>query len=167
VAHCAGNFIGDRDILGGQVDVEGDQWVTRADDNRPGFGQFLRAVIGVAFGFDADFGFDGFVLAFADGLQAGAVGFERGFFVQVDRDAQLLADTLAQVAGHGDALVHADAGNRDKRHDIGGAQARMFAAVLVEVDQFGGFFDGLEGGFLDGGWRPGVGDDGAVVVAVG
>jgi hypothetical protein len=43
----------------------------------------------------------------------------------------------------------------------------VFAAVLVEVDQFGGLFDGLESGFLDGGGRPGIGDDGSVVVSIG
>jgi hypothetical protein len=43
----------------------------------------------------------------------------------------------------------------------------VFTGVLVEVDEFRGLLDGLEGGFLDGGGRPGISDDGAVVVAIG
>jgi hypothetical protein len=43
----------------------------------------------------------------------------------------------------------------------------MFASVLVEIDQLGGFGDSPEGCFLDPRWRTRKGDDGAVVVVVG
>ena len=58
-------------------------------------------------------------------------------------------------------------GDRHERHHVGGADARVGTAVLVQVDQFGGFPDGPESGFFHRRGRPGEGDHAAVVVVIG
>src|SRR5690606_7297260 len=69
--------------------------------------------------------------------------------------------------GHFDAFFNGHVFDGDEWADVGGADAGMFADVMIEVDQFGGFGDGAEGGFFDvGGWAN-VGNNGAIVVGVG
>jgi hypothetical protein len=43
----------------------------------------------------------------------------------------------------------------------------VFALVMVEVDVFGRFPDGLECAFFNGRWAANKGDDGAVVIRIG
>ena len=74
---------------------------------------------------------------------------------------------MTEAFGDGDTIVHADATERNERHNIRGADARMRARVLIEVDQFGGGLDGAEGGFFHTRGRTGKGEHRAVVVEVG
>ena len=59
-----------------------------------------------------------------------------------------------------------DAVNRDKRHDIGRAHARVRALMFGEIDQLGGLPDPANGGFLNGFTLADQGDDAAVVVGI-
>ncbi len=54
------------------------------------------------------------------------------------------------MARHGDAVFDGHALNRDKRHDIGGAHARVRALMLGQINQLGGLPYSANGGFLNG-----------------
>ena len=102
------------------------------------------------------------VLALADVGKAHAFGTGRRLAVQVDRDAQLLADPPAQPPGQLDAVLHGGTLHRHEGADVGGAHARVLALVLGHVDQLGRLADQPEGGLDDGVRRPGEGDHRAV-----
>src|SRR5205823_3865490 len=54
---------------------------------------------------------------------------------------QIAADALAEAAGEGGAFVHGHLGDRDERHDVDGADARVRAAVRRHIDQLHALFD--------------------------
>ena len=64
--------------------------------------------------------------------------------IEVDRNRQFLADALSEATSQHDAVVHADAGNRNEGNDIDRADARMRAAMARHVDQLRPFVHELE-----------------------
>ena len=123
--------------LGGEIDIEGDERIARADDRCARRAKFCGTVIGLAFGIGFDLGFEPLVLTFADVFEVGPFGTRGRRFIQIDRDAELVPDAFPQPLRHRDAIFHARAAERDKGNHIRRADARMLARVVVEVDQFG------------------------------
>ena len=167
MAHGLGNFLSDFHIVAGQVDVEGHQRLAGADDRRASRADTIGAKIGVTRRVAPHLHLERFVLPTADVFQVLAFGAGGGLFIQVDRDAKLLADALPQAAGDGHTFRHADTRDGHEGHHIAGADARVLALVLVQVDQLGGFSNRPEGGLFDLLRRADKGQHGAVVIQVG
>ncbi len=89
------------------------------------------------------------------------------FLVKIYRDPQLFSHPASKSLRYLDAFLHAAARDRHKWHHVCGADARVFAPVLVQVDQLRRLRDRAEGGFFNRrGWAA-EGQHGAVVVQVG
>ena len=69
-------------------------------------------------------------------------------FIKIDRNLIALPDLRAHVPRHHHAIFQRDALDGNERHHVGGAHARMRALMRVQVDQFGGFADAANRGFL-------------------
>ena len=70
-----------------------------------------------------------FELAAADVLEAAARLAERRLFVQINGNVQSFGDGLAHLSCKFHALAHGRVAERDERHDIHGAEARVRAPV--------------------------------------
>ena len=162
-----GDFLGDVHIARGEIHVEGDQRIARADDGCSRRAKSGGTEIGLALGVGFDLGFEPLVLTFADVFEIGAFGTSCRRFIQIDGDAEFVPDALTQPFGQCDAIVHAGATERDERDHVRRADARMRARVAVQVDQFGGGLDGAEGGVLHRERRTCQRQHRAVVVEVG
>jgi hypothetical protein len=90
-----------------------------------------------------------------------------GRLVEVDREAQLLADPPADGAGDRHAVVHAHAAHRHERAHVGAAVAGVGALVPAHVDQLAGAPHHPEGGLGDALGRADEGDHRAVRVGAG
>ena len=157
--HRPGNLLGDRDVFrAAEVDVVGHEERARADDGGTGGGvDVVGAEVRNAIRVGADVGPGQLEFSAPHVGEVLAVGPGGGALVEEDRDAQLGAHALAERAGERDAIVHRGAFERSEGADVGGADARMLARMLVEVDQLGGRGDAAERG-LDG--HIGGGDEG-------
>ena len=159
--------MGQRAVLGVQVDVVGDQELAGADHGRAalevgaggaevgphsGSGELLREPL---------------VLALPDRSQIAPGGARRRVLVEVDRDRERLADPLAELSGEGDAIVHGRALERDEGADVGRAEARMGAPMALHVDPLGGDRDRPVGRFGDRVRRADEGHDRAMGVGAG
>src|SRR5215213_3098401 len=93
-----------------------------------------------------------------------AVGTRRGALVEEDRDAELAADALTELARERDAVLHRRSLERDEGDDVGRAHAGMLAGVARQIYLVYGFSDSSEGRI---GHHADVGDEGddAAVVA--
>ncbi len=105
-------------------------------------------------------------MAAADVLEIHAAGPARGRLVEIDGNLEAPPDLFAHAAGDADTFLESDALDGDKRDDIGGSDARMHAAMAIEVDQLDGLANRADGGLADGLGRAGQGQHGAVVVGV-
>ena len=158
-AHGLGHCLGHRHVLGAaEIDVVRDEEGAGADDGGASGGMhMIGAEVRHALGIGADLRLGQLKLAAADVGEVLAVGARGGALVQEDRNAEFIADALAEGAREGDAVVHGGALERNERADVGGADARVFAGVRVEVNELGGLGDATEGGVHGG---LGGGDDG-------
>src|SRR5438067_7151793 len=89
-----------------------------------------------------------------------------GGLVQIHRYAMPLPDLSTGVASDGDTVLQRDAFDRDERHNISGANARMSSLMMHEVDQLCGLTDAANCCF---GNRIAISnqcDDAAVVICV-
>ena len=86
--------------------------------------------------------------------------------VAADGHFQLGFDSLGQCARPFGARLEPGARERNQRHDVGGAEARMDALVAGNVDVLLGGRDTAEGALGHGGGRTDEGVDGAVVVGI-
>ena len=59
---------------------------------------------------------------------------QRGVRIEVHRYAVLLPHLFAEAVGERDGFGHGDAADRHERHDVNGAEARVFAFVRPHVD---------------------------------
>ena len=151
VAHAAGNLLGDADVGSVEEDVIGDQGLAGADHSRAGRTHSFGSQIGLVVGVGGDGLFDALKLAVTNVFQVNTVFSDGGILVIINRDVERIRDTLAKPARHLDALLHGYAGDWHKRHNIGRSHARVFALMMVEVDQLrrpgnaevGGFFNRL------------------------
>jgi hypothetical protein len=108
-----------------------------------------------------------FVLAFTNIGQLFPFRPGGGFAVEVDGNAQFLSHALSHALSHLDALGYGDILDRYKGANVSSADARMFAAVLVQVNVLGSFGYSLKGGLFDGRRLADKGNDSAVVIGVG
>ena len=79
-----------------------------------------------------------------DVRQVDAVGSRGGCLIQIDGDAQLLADPAAELLRQHHAFGHLHIAERHERHDIGRADARMRPAMLLKIDVRGRGLDRVE-----------------------
>ena len=163
--HRLGDALGDGEVLlAAEVDVESDEEGARADHRGAGSRMDrVRAEVGDAVGIGADLLLRLLELAASDVGEIHAVGARGRAFVEEDGDAEFLADACAEGAGEDDAVLHRRAFERDEGADVGGADARVFAGVVVQVDQLGGLGDPRERRAGRARDRRGEGDHGAVV----
>ena len=66
-----------------------------------------------------------------------------------------------------EALLHGHAFDGDEGYDVGGADARVRALMLGEIDEGDGLFHRAERGFGDRGGRPDEGENAAVMIDIG
>jgi hypothetical protein len=149
--------LGDYGVLRRQVDVEGYQDGTRAND-----GGSRGRVSGEV----ADVGRAAVESATADSFEALATRGFGGGFVEVDRDSEAGPDFCAGAVGDFHAVVERCAGKRDEGDYIGRADARVNAAMDGEIDELGSFPRSANGGFGDGWRRAREGDHTTVVIGV-
>ena len=79
----------------------------------------------------------------------------------------MLQISSPSALGELDALFQRDAFDRDERHHVGRADARVRALLLRQIDQRDGLFHRAEGGIGHGGGRTDEREDAAVVVGIG
>jgi len=107
-----------------------------------------------------------FEFSAAHAFQPLAFGPQGGLFIKVNRDVVARPNLCAGMSCKLDAIFHGHALNRHKRQNIGGADARMPAAVVAQVDQFRGLAHAAQRRFGDRLRLPGQSDDAAIVVGV-
>ena len=159
--------MGDADIGRIEENIVGDQRLAGADYGCPRGTHPLWTQIRLAVRIRGNCFLDALKLPAPDILQVFAVLADGGIFVEVDRNVQSLCHAFAEPPRHLDTFLHGDARDRHKWDDIGGAHARMFALVLVEVNQLRRLGDAKVCGFFHRFGRPDKGQDRAVVVHVG
>ena len=76
------------------------------------------------------------------------------------------ATRLAKAAGDFDAFLHRGIADRHERHHVRGADARVFAGMLVQIDRFGRRIGSPGKQLLLPPPGADIGDHGAVVVEV-
>ena len=74
-------------------------------------------------------------LAAADVLEVAPRGIRRGLFIEIDGHLEPLSHGGRRLLRQRHALGHRDAFDRDERHDVDGAEARMLAGVRPQVDR--------------------------------
>ncbi len=134
-----------------QVDVVGDEKRARADGRRarprvegrrPEVGRPGRVL---------ETGFEAFVLALSHVGEIAPLGPAGGRLVEVDRNAELVADPPSHLTRELDAVVHRGAAaNGHEGADVHRAHPRVRAFVTRHVDSRGGDGRRLEGGFGHG-----------------
>ncbi len=145
LADIQGDGVGLPLHVGVHVDVVGDEEVACAGHGHAALGHELEgAVVGLEVRVLHLLG-KGLVLALADVGHLHAVGPLRALRIQIDGNAQFLADAFADLVGQFDAVVpgrvlaHGNEGNH-----VACALAGMFARVLGHVDELGARFHSLE-----------------------
>src|SRR5260370_1863181 len=163
-ADVAGDGASSGDVGSFEVDVVGDEKAAGSDGAGPGsLVKFGAADVGAAGGIAAGGVAQAFELAAAHVFELNAIGPGGGGSVEVDGDAVAAPEEEAGLAGEDGAVGEGRTVDGDEGDDVGGADARMNASLLREIDQFGGFACGADCGFDNAGGRAGDGDDGTVV----
>ncbi len=108
-----------------------------------------------------------FELSATDVLEVLAGRIRRRLFVEVDGNTEPLGDRGADVLRQRDAVRHGDALDRDEGHDVDGAETRMLALVLTQVDGRHGLLEQREHGRFERGGVADQREDGSVVRRVG
>ncbi len=124
------------------------------------------AAIRLALGCGSHLFKQGFKLAAANVLEVHAVGPPGGRFIVVDRDLQLAPDPLAQTLGELYAVLQRHSLDRDERHNVRGADARVRAPMHREIDERNRRFHAAESGFGNGRGRAHEGQHAAIVVGI-
>ena len=86
----------------------------------------------------------------ADDGEVLVLGDAGGVLVEEDRDREFRRDPPREKLRRLDAGRRVVGAQRDEGDHVGGAETRVGALVLVEVDQLGGLPDRPEGGLGDG-----------------
>ena len=151
-ADVAGDGSGGGDVGSLEVNVVGDEKAAGSDGaGSGGLVKFGAADVGAAGGIAASGVAKAFELAFADVFELNAIGAGGGGSVEVDGDAVAAPDEEAGLAGEHGALGEGGSADGNEGDDVGGADAGMDAVLLGEIDEFGGFACGADGGFDDAG----------------
>ena len=166
VANAAGYLASDLNVAAVEVDIESHQRGACSDDNRSSRAKFGWSEIRLALGVALDLLLEPLILASPDPGQVDPFGRGGGGFIQVHWQIELGGHPLTQLLSQDNALGRRDALQRHQRHHIGCADARVFAAVLVEVDQLCCLRNGVEGCLQNVLRRASEGDHAAVVVRV-
>ena len=133
-----------------EVHVVRDEERSRTDDRRAG-GRVNGAwtEVRVAGGVGADLGAGELEPTAADVDQVRPFRAGRRPLVEVDGDAELVADPASECLGERDAVVHRGALQRNERADVRRTDARVLTLVRGEVDELLRLGDAAESG-LDG-----------------
>ena len=118
-----GNVSGDINVRCGQIHVQRHQRRPAADHGRSRRPHACRTKIGEAVRVRADLSLQALVFPAADVGQVDPVGTRGRFLVEIDRDAQLIADALAELARQRHARRHVHIAQRHERHHVGGPHA--------------------------------------------
>ena len=151
-----------------QIDVVGNQEFPRTDGNRASSGMQRRSAdVRRACRIERRIAAQGFELAFADLLQGSAFRTQRGGFVEIDGHLGS-APRFRWPTWWASAAQSCmrDAFDGHEWQHVGGADARVRALMLRQIDQAGRRADAAQGGFGDGFGRACQGDHGAIVVGV-
>ena len=128
------NLLRDVQPVGGEIDVVGDERHARADHRGAG-GRVRRGTAEVRRpSLLGHFRAQPFELAAPDVLEVAARRIGGRVFVQIDRDGEALRHLGPDFPRQRDAVGHGRALDRDKRHDVDRAQARVLTAVRAQVD---------------------------------
>lgn len=157
LANRFGDGAGDFYVTRGEVEVEGDEEITRTDDGGAGGGMSGEV---------ADIRRERIEAWTANAFETLAAGGQGGGFVEINGDLESAPNFAAGMMRCFDTLVEAGAVQGDEGDHIGGSDARMDACVEAEVDRLRGASGSANGRFGDGGRFPGEGDDAAVMIAV-
>ena len=166
-ANGFGNFVGDGDIRGIQVDVVGDEEFARADDGGARGGMELGiADVGATVRIALQVFAQAFELPATNVFKIYAIGAGGRGFVEKYRDAVAFPDFVADSPGERDAIVERHSFDGNEGHHVGGSHARVSALMRSEIDERGSFGDTAQRRFGNGIGIAGEGHDAAVVVAV-
>lgn len=91
-----------------------------------------------------------FVAAAADVGQVRPIRAQSGVLVQIDGDIEFVSHALAELSGEVGGFLQGDSADRYEGADVRGAHARVFAFVMVQIDEVCRRFDGLKGSFTYG-----------------
>ncbi|OQB84491.1 MAG: hypothetical protein BWX85_00971 [Chloroflexi bacterium ADurb.Bin120] len=161
-----GDFVSNGNIVGGQVNVEGDQRMPGSDHCRAGARQPGGSKIGIASGNNAKLLFECFILSSANILKIDPLGLSGSLLIQVNRDLQRFTNALTQATRHLNTFCHGYPGNRNKGDDISGANPGMLALVLIQVNQFARFGNRQKRRLFNAFRRPHKGDHCPVVIQI-
>ncbi len=162
-----GDELGEREIGRAQVDIEGDEDLTCADNGCAGREMEGGAAgIGRAGGIGEGGFAKRFELAMPHMFEETALGDKSRFAVEIDGNRKLGGHATADRVSEFNALRHCGIGQGNERQNVEGAQARVNAAVGAEVDEVASFTGGNEGRLGDGVGTSGKGDDAAVVIPI-
>ena len=92
---------------------------------------------------------DAFELSAPDVLQPLPLRRRRRRFVEIHGNLKALPDFRADMPCHGNAVFNRHAFNRDERHHVGGAHARMRTLMFGQVDQLRGLAYSADHRFLN------------------
>jgi len=105
-------------------------------------------------------------LAAADVLEVHAIRTARRRFIEVDGDGEAAPNLLRHLLRQPDTILHRDSLDGNEGDDVGGADARVHAGVVVQVDQLNRPPHAAESGLGYRLGRPGEGDNEPVMVGV-
>ena len=145
-----GDFLRDVDIGRIQENVVGDQKLARAHDGRARRRMHPRlAEVRLARRIGRNLRANSFKLPAPDVFQILPLRRSRRRLVQINRNLKSLPDLLAHMTRHGDAILDGHAINRNERHHVGRAHARMRALMLGQINQLRGLAHAANRRFLD------------------
>ena len=143
-AHLLGDSVGDGEVGRVEVHVVSHERHTCADGHGAGRRVTLSgAEVGLPLGL-LDLLGHAFELAFADGGEVLAVRCGGRLLIQEDGHAVALSHLSGHFFGEGNGLFGRRVLDRDERHHVDSAHARVLPRVLVQVDQLDGLADSLE-----------------------
>ena len=159
------DLLRDLHVRGVELHVESDERRTRADNDRARLrvehrGSRIRGVR------CREQLAEALVLRLADVREADALRTQGGPRIEIDGDLVPLGDLASEGVRQSDALLHRHAGERDERHDVHSAEARVLSLVRAHVDlEVRGGDERVRGG-CNGVGVAREGEDGAVVIDV-
>jgi len=165
--HGSGDALRDFEVGRVEIDVVSDQELACPDGNGTGGRMQARlSNIGRAAGITL-YGFaQAFEATFANVGEAFAFRANSRGLVKINRDAVALPDFAAGGVCERGAVFERDARNGNEGKHVCRADARMLAAMLAKIDEFGGRADGAERSFENCFWAACDGDYGAIVVGI-
>src|SRR3989338_8860657 len=166
-AHRAGNGPGDSQIVGPEINVEGDQHVASTDRGGARCGMKPRlADIRSAGRISRNDRLQFLKTPTPNGCEVFPIWEQRGGFVEINRNLIAVPQLLSGAMGDGDTIRQSYPLQGNERDHVSGADARVFAAVAVEIDERHGLTVRAHRRLFNAAGRSHKGDYRAVVVRV-